>query len=77
MTCVFDKVAMARSPLPAMLSSAVRDADDRPIDFRIIDCNEAAARLLRVPENELRWQRLRKAARGLFAGRILDRFLDC
>jgi hypothetical protein len=31
--------------------SAVRDADDRAVDFRIIDCNEAAARLLRVPEN--------------------------
>jgi PAS domain S-box-containing protein len=57
--------------------SAVRDADDRTVDFRIIDCNEAAARLFRVPENELRWRHFHEAGRGLITRQILDRFLDC
>jgi diguanylate cyclase (GGDEF)-like protein/PAS domain S-box-containing protein len=55
--------------------SAVRDAAERVSDFRIIDCNAAAARQLRVSESDLRWQRLSEAAGGLFAAPIIEQFV--
>ncbi len=38
--------------------AAMRDAGGRAIDFQIVAFNEGAARLLRLPDADLRWRRL-------------------
>lgn len=38
--------------------AAIRDADGHPVDFQIVHLNQGAARLLRLPSDELRWLRL-------------------
>jgi diguanylate cyclase (GGDEF)-like protein/PAS domain S-box-containing protein len=57
--------------------SAVRDGDSGTVNFRIIDCNAAAARLFGVSEEALRWRLLPEAGHGLITKQILGRFLDC
>jgi len=44
--------------------SAVRDGDSGTVNFRIIDCNAAAARLFGVSEEALRWRLLPEAGHG-------------
>ncbi len=38
--------------------AAIRDAEGHPVDFQIVHLNQGAARLLRLPSDELRWLRL-------------------
>jgi diguanylate cyclase (GGDEF)-like protein/PAS domain S-box-containing protein len=55
--------------------AAVRDAGGQPIDFQIVALNEGAARLLRLPEADLRWRRLTEVSSGLSAPAAFERLL--
>ena len=53
--------------------ATIRDADGRPADFQIVHLNQGAARLLRLPPDELRWHRLSFGAHALCAPQVFSR----
>jgi diguanylate cyclase (GGDEF)-like protein/PAS domain S-box-containing protein len=55
--------------------ATMRDAEGRPIDFQIVAFNEGAARLLCLPEQDLRWRRLSELNSGLSTASALERLL--
>jgi diguanylate cyclase (GGDEF)-like protein/PAS domain S-box-containing protein len=55
--------------------AALRDIDGRATDFQIVALNAGAARLLRLPEAELRWRRLSEVNSGLSAPAAFARLL--
>src|SRR5262249_40493767 len=55
--------------------AAMRDAEGRPIDFQVVAFNEGAARLLRLPEADLRWRRLSELQSGLSTASAFERLL--
>jgi diguanylate cyclase (GGDEF)-like protein/PAS domain S-box-containing protein len=55
--------------------AAVRGPDGDPHDFQIVAFNEGAARLLRLPEADLRWRRLTELDSGLSTPSAFGRLL--
>jgi len=53
--------------------ATIRDADGRPTDFQIVHLNQGAARLLRLPPDELRWRRLSSGTHALCAPQVFSR----
>jgi len=56
--------------------SAIRDAQNEPVDFQIVHLNQGAARLLRLPPDELRWRRLSAGSHPLSSADVLARLVD-
>ncbi len=56
--------------------ATIRDADGRPADFQIVHLNQGAARLLRLPPDELRWHRLSSGTHALCAPQVFSRLCD-
>ncbi|HEY0236829.1 MAG TPA: EAL domain-containing protein [Afipia sp.] len=56
--------------------TAIRDADGRPVDFQIVHLNQATARLLKRPPDELRWRRLSVGSHALATAPVIARLLD-
>ena len=56
--------------------SAIRDAENYPVDFQIVHLNQGAARLLRLPPDELRWRRLSAGSHPLSSTDVLARLAD-
>lgn len=56
-----------------MSLATIRDANGLPADFQIVHLNQGAARLLRLPLDELRWQRLSAGAHALCSREIFDK----
>jgi len=56
--------------------SAIRDAENYPVDFQIVHLNQGAARLLRLPPDELRWRRLSMGSHPLSSTDVLARLAD-
>ncbi|RTL49185.1 MAG: EAL domain-containing protein [Bradyrhizobiaceae bacterium] len=52
--------------------TAIRDADGQPVDFQIVHLNDATARLLNLPPDELRWRRLSCGSHALSASDIVS-----
>jgi diguanylate cyclase (GGDEF)-like protein/PAS domain S-box-containing protein len=52
---------------------AVRDEQNRPSDFQIVDLNNGASRLLRTPLDELRWRRLSDGGHALGSAAVVER----
>ena len=53
--------------------ATIRDEQDRPVDFQIVDLNNGASRLLRVPLDEPRWRRLSEGGHGLGSAAVVER----
>jgi len=53
--------------------ATIRNADGRPADFQIVHLNQGAARLLRLPPDELRWHRLSSGTHALCAPEVFSR----
>ena len=53
--------------------ATIRNADGRPADFQIVHLNQGAARLLRLPPDELRWRRLSSGTHALCAPEVFSR----
>ncbi|CAN5297641.1 EAL domain-containing protein [soil metagenome] len=52
--------------------AAIRGADGKPLDFQIVHLNQATARMLRLPADELRWRRLSTGSHALCSSQVLD-----
>ncbi len=52
--------------------ATIRGADGKPVDFQIVHLNQATARLLRLPADELRWRRLSAGTHVLCSPQVLD-----
>jgi len=55
--------------------AAIRDIDDKVIDFQIVASNDAAPRLLRTPAETLLWRRLSEVSGGLNSPVVRERLL--
>ena len=51
----------------------IRDEQNRPSDYQIVDLNNGAARLLRAPLDELRWRRLSEGGHALGSASVIER----
>ncbi|HWM48338.1 MAG TPA: EAL domain-containing protein [Xanthobacteraceae bacterium] len=56
--------------------AAIRDSDDKVIDFQIVALNDAAPRLLRTPAETLLWRRLSEVSGGLNSPGVRERLLN-
>ena len=52
--------------------TTIRGADGKPVDFQIVHLNQATARLLKLPADELRWRRLSAGAHVLCLPQVRD-----
>lgn len=52
--------------------ATIRGADGQPADFQIVHLNQGAARLLRLPPDELRWRRLSVGAHTLRSQQVFS-----
>lgn len=53
--------------------AVIRDEQNQPADFQIVDLNKGASRLLRTPLDELRWQRLSESGHALGSASVIER----
>jgi diguanylate cyclase (GGDEF)-like protein/PAS domain S-box-containing protein len=53
--------------------ATIRDEQERPSDFQIVDLNKGASRLLRAPLDELRWRRLSEGGHVLGSAAVVER----
>jgi len=56
--------------------AAIRDAGGDPVDFQIVHLNQGAARLLRLPSDELRWLRLSAGTHLLSSAGVLAQLVE-
>jgi diguanylate cyclase (GGDEF)-like protein/PAS domain S-box-containing protein len=56
--------------------AAIRDAGGDPVDFQIVHLNQGAARLLRLPSDELRWLRLSAGTHLLSSADVLAQLVE-
>jgi diguanylate cyclase (GGDEF)-like protein/PAS domain S-box-containing protein len=56
--------------------STIRDATGEPCDFQIVHSNQGAAKLLKVPDQGLQWQRLSEGTHVLCSDAVLARLRE-